>query len=209
MASGDDEHVGRVALRPALRRQPTARQQALFNALEELFLAKGFVDFTLDDLAAELSCSKSTLYALAPSKEQLAVRVVRRFFKGAAHTIEQHVATLTDARERIDAYLAGVSAELHRASSQFMRDIASFKPARDEYERNSRAASERIQQFIAEGVDQGVFREVHAGLVAELVGVLIEGIQTGVVGERTGVTDAEAFSALADLLLGGLARGRS
>lgn len=174
--------------------------------LEELFLSKGFVQFTLDDLAAELSCSKSTLYALAPSKEQLAVRVVRQFFKGAAETIGARVAELPDARERIGGYLDGVSTELHRASPAFMNDIARFPPARAEYERNSRAAADRIRSFISAGVADGVFREVHARLVAELVSVLIEGIQTGLVGERTGVSDAEAFRALADLLLGGLAR---
>lgn len=203
----DDAHVNRVSLRPSARRHPTARQLALLAELEELFLTKGFVEFTLEDLAAALSCSKSTLYALAPSKEQLAVRVVRQFFKGAADTIEQRVAALPDARERIGGYLDGVSRELHRASAAFMNDIARFPPARAEYERNSRAAAERIRSFIAAGVADGVFREVHARLVAELVSVLIEGIQTGVVGERTGVTDAEAFSALADLLLGGLVRG--
>lgn len=208
MVATGNGHTNRVALRPSARRQPTARQRALFTELEELFLAKGFIQFTLDDLAAELSCSKSTLYALAPSKEQLAVRVVRKFFKGAADAIEQQVAALADARERIDTYLAGVSAQLHRASAAFMRDIAEFPPARDEYERNSRAAAERIRSFIADGVADGVFREVHASLIAEMVGVLIEGIQTGVIGERAGVSDAEAFSALAELLLGGLARAR-
>jgi hypothetical protein len=37
-----------------------------------------------------------------------------------------------------------------------------------------------------------------------MVALLIEGIQTGVLGERTGVSDAEAFTALSELLLGGL-----
>lgn len=73
------------------RRQPTARQRALLRELEELFLAEGFVEFTLDDLAARLRCSKSTLYALAASKEQLAVKVVAHFFKGAAERIEQRI----------------------------------------------------------------------------------------------------------------------
>src|SRR5262249_37346702 len=48
--------------------QLTGRQRALLAELEELFLAEGFLGFTLDDLAAKTRCSKSTLYALAPSK---------------------------------------------------------------------------------------------------------------------------------------------
>lgn len=195
----------RVPLRPPGGKQLTARQTALLDELERLFLAEGFVQFTLDDLASKMHCSKSTLYALAPSKEQLAVRVVAHFFKGAAELLEARVAEVTDARETIRVYLEGISEYLRRASPAFMRDINDFAPARDAYELNSRAAAARIRSFIARGVEDGVFRDVHAKLIAEMAGVLIEGIQSGVVGARTGVTDAQAFTALSELLLGGLA----
>lgn len=189
-------------MRPPGGRQLTARQRALLAELEELFLIEGFVQFTLDDLAAKMHCSKSTLYALAPSKEQLAVRVVAHFFKGAADVLEARIADLSDAREIIGAYLAGISEYLNRASPAFMRDINDFAPARAAYELNSRAAAARIRSFIKRGVEDGVFREVHATLIAEMAAVLVEAIQTGVVGARTGVSDAEAFTALSELLLG-------
>lgn len=182
----------------------TLRQHALLAELEELFLVEGFLGFTLDDLAAKTRCSKSTLYALAPSKEQLAVRVVARFFKGAADTLEERIAGLTDAREIIGEYLAGIAAYLNRASEAFMRDINDFAPARAAYELNSRAAAARIREFIKQGVGDGVFREVHATLIAEMAALLVESIQTGVLGARTGVSDAEAFTALSELLLTGI-----
>jgi AcrR family transcriptional regulator len=47
----------------------TRRQAELLDQLEALFLAEGFARFTLEDLAVRLHCSKSTLYALAGSKE--------------------------------------------------------------------------------------------------------------------------------------------
>jgi AcrR family transcriptional regulator len=186
------------------RRQPTARQRALLEQLEELFLAEGFVDFTLEDLAGRLHCSKSTLYALAASKEQLAVRVVTHFFKGAAERIERRISGIGSAGEVVRVYLAGVAEELNRASAIFMRDVAEFEPARQTYRMNSEAAAARIRSFIGKGVADGEFREVHAPLIAEMVAVLVEAIQTGVVNSRTGVSDAEAFSALAELLLCGV-----
>ncbi|MGW4483190.1 TetR/AcrR family transcriptional regulator [Amycolatopsis sp. NPDC004368] len=189
---------------PEPRRRPTARQQALLAELETLFLAEGFAGFTLDDLAARLRCSKSTLYALAPSKEQLAVKVVAHFFRGAARRIETRIEGIDDARKLIGEYLAGVSEHLNRASPAFMTDIAQFEPARDTYQLNSRAAARRIRAFIDKGVADGVFRDVHARLVAEMTGLIVEGIQTGVLGRRTDVSDAEAFTALGELLLGGL-----
>ncbi|KAA2262992.1 TetR/AcrR family transcriptional regulator [Solihabitans fulvus] len=189
------------------RAAPTARQAELLGRLEDLFLGEGFAHLTLDDLASRLHCSKSTLYTLASSKEQLAVRVVGRYFKGAAQRIELRIAEIADVRERVGSYLAGAADELRRASSRFIADIAGFPPTSATYEANARAAAERIRSFILQGVRDGVFRNVHATLVAEMAGLLIEGIQTGVLTERAKVSDAEAFTALAELLLGGLASG--
>jgi AcrR family transcriptional regulator len=194
--------VRRVALR---RQAPTARQAELLDRLERLFLAEGFAHLTLDELASRLRCSKSTLYALAPSKEQLAVRVVGHYFKRATARIEENIAGIRDVRQRVGAYLQSAAEALRPASPDFMADVASFPPARATYEANARAAAERIRSFIREGVREGVFRTVHAALVAEMVGLAIEGIQDGRIAERTGVSDSEAFNALAELLLRGLA----
>ncbi|GAA3586161.1 TetR/AcrR family transcriptional regulator [Amycolatopsis ultiminotia] len=191
---------------PEARRRSTARQRALLAELETLFLAEGFAGFTLDDLAARLRCSKSTLYALAPSKEQLAVKVVAHYFRGAAERIEERIVGIADARELIGEYLAGVAEHLNRASPEFMTDIAEFEPARDTYQLNSRVAARRIRAFIDKGVADGVFRDVHARLIAEMTGLIVEGIQTGVLARRTDVSDAEAFTALGELLLGGLTK---
>ncbi|MGW5054824.1 TetR/AcrR family transcriptional regulator [Actinokineospora sp. NPDC004072] len=188
------------------RRPPTARQAAVLAELLALFLREGFAGFTLDDLAARLRCSKSTLYALAPSKEQLARRVVSRFFRDATERVEKRVAAAGDARGRIAAYLHAAADELKPASDRFVADVAAFPATQAVYERNATAAAARIREFIQEGVAEGVFRDVHARLVGEMAGWLIEGIQTGVLRRRAEVSDAEAFAALSDLLLGGLAR---
>ena len=189
------------------RPRRTARQSALLGELLTLFLAEGFAEFTLDELAGRTHCSKSTLYALAPSKEQLAVTVVGHFFRAAAARVEARVAVLDDPREQVGAYLAATAEELADASPAFMADVAGLAPTRAIYQRRAQAAADRIRGFVLTGVADGVFRDVHATLIAELAGLLVEGIQSGVIGQRAGVSDAEAFAALADLLLGGLARG--
>lgn len=187
------------------RRTLTARQADLLNRLEELFLAEGFGAFTLDDLAARMRCSKSTLYALAPSKEQLAVQVVSHFFKKATTRIEQRIADVEDVRARIGEYLSAAGDELRPASRELIADIAAFPPARAVYELNARAAAARIRSLIADGVKLGAFRDVHAALVSEMVSLTIEHIHLGVIAKRTGLSDAEAFQALSEFLLGGLA----
>ena len=76
----------------------TRRQAELLDQLEELFLAEGFARFTLEDLALRLRCSKSTLYALAGSKEQLAQRVIKHFFRKATAAVEAEPSPWTTPR---------------------------------------------------------------------------------------------------------------
>jgi AcrR family transcriptional regulator len=181
-----------------------ARRAELLDRLRDLFLAEGFAHFTLDELAARLHCSKSTLYTLAGSKEQLAVRVVAHYFKSATGSIERRVEAAGDVREKVRIYLEAAAEALRPASREFIDDMAANLGTRATYEANAQAAADRIRGFIAEGVRQGVFREVHAGFVGEMVGRTIVDIQRGEIGERTGLSDAAAFAALSQFLLGGL-----
>ena len=190
-------------LRPAATR--TSRQADLFDALLEIFLAEGFGHFTLADLAARLRCSKSTLYALAHSKEQLAVEVVTHFFRTAAERIEAEVAQVADPGEKVGAYLRAVARELRPASAAFHRDLAAFPPARAVYERNTRIAAARIRELVAAGVAAGVFRDVDATFVGQAATAVMVAIQQGEIAAATGLSDADAYAELARLLLHGLA----
>src|SRR3954464_15551612 len=101
----------------------TRRRAQLLDQLEELFLTEGFARFTLEDLALRLRCSKSTLYALAGSKEQLALRVIRHFFRKATDTVEAQTVTETDPALRVTAYLSAVARALAPAGPVFHRDL--------------------------------------------------------------------------------------
>ena len=185
-------------------RQVSARRAVLLDRLRDLFLAEGFAHLTLDDLAGRLHCSKSTLYNLAGSKEQLAVRVVAHYFKTATAFVESRVEAVTDVRTRLRVYLDAAAAALRPASREFIEDMAANSATRATYEANARAAADQVRRYVREGVRVGAFREVHAALVTEMVGRTINGIQRGEIAERTGLSDAEAFAALSQFLLGGL-----
>ncbi len=182
----------------------TARRQQLFDDLVELFLAEGFARFTLDDLAARLRCSKSTLYQLAGSKEQLSRAVAVHFFRRAAERVEGSLASVDGSRARVDAYLRAVAAELAPASTDFFADLESFAPGREVYRRNTAIAAQRVGELIAEGVRAGEFRAVSAAFVADLVSAQMVRIQQREVHARTGIEDAEAYAALAELVLRGI-----
>jgi AcrR family transcriptional regulator len=182
----------------------TRRQAELLDQLEALFLAEGFSRFTLDDLALRLHCSKSTLYALAGSKEQLAHRVVKHFFRKATAAVEADAGTEGDPGLRVTAYLSAVARALAPAGPAFHRDLDAFPPGREVYERNTAAAAERVRSLIADGVAQGRFREVHPALIADTVTTLMFRIGRGDTQRATGLDDATAYRELAALLLRGI-----
>jgi AcrR family transcriptional regulator len=187
------------------RRGMTARQVELFDQLTALLLAEGFGHLTLDGMASRLRCSKSTLYALADSREQLVRAAVVHFFRGATERVEGRLdAEEGRSRERIAAYLGAVATELEPASAAFFDDLAAFAPAREVYERNTRMAARRVQQLIAEGVTSGDFREVHAAFVADVVSSVMARIQQRQVAGATGLADAQAYTELAALVVHGI-----
>lgn len=182
----------------------TARRTELFDALVDLFLAEGFAHLTLDAIAARLRCSKSTLYTLAGSKEQLVTSATVHFFKRATDRVESTVAAVDTPRERVVTYLTAVGEALSVTSEQFMSDLAAFAPARDVYERNTRIAARRVQELITDGVAAGVFRGVHAAFAADLAATMMVRIQQGDVRAATGLDDADAYRELASILTSGI-----
>ncbi|TPG35168.1 TetR/AcrR family transcriptional regulator [Mycolicibacterium hodleri] len=182
----------------------TRRRTSLFDELLALFLAEGFSHLTLDDIAARLRCSKSTLYTLAASKDELVKRVTVHFFTRATTAVEAALAQTENPGERVAAYLTAVGDALTVASEVFMADLSAFAPAREVYEANTRAAALRVRQLIEEGVRNGAYREVHASFAADLIATTMVRIQQRSVRTSTGLSDAEAYAELATLLTNGL-----
>lgn len=185
-----------------------ARREALLDDLVDLVLAEGFAGTTLDELAGRLHCSKTTLYAVAASKEQLVVTAVRRFFARATVAVEERAAAAPDHRARIEAYLLAVSEQLQPASAAFFADLAGFAPAAEVYAQNTATAARRVQELVTDGIGAGAFRPVHASFVGAAVASVMAAIHAGRVGAATGLDDAAAYRELAALVVAGLQPGR-
>jgi AcrR family transcriptional regulator len=184
------------------------RRDALLDELVELFLAEGFADFGIGELAQRLSCSRSTLYLVAPSKEQLITATVRYFFKRAAERIGARVAAVAEPADRLATYLTAVADELAPASPRFYADLAGFPPGAEVYRANTAHAAKRVQQLVTEGVEAGALRRVDATFVGAAVAEVMDAIGDGRIGAATGLDDAQAYQALVDLVSTGLrARG--
>ncbi|WGX97200.1 TetR/AcrR family transcriptional regulator [Nocardioides sp. L-11A] len=188
--------------------RPRRRRDALLDELVEVFLAEGFADFGIGELAQRLSCSRSTLYLVAPSKEQLITAAVRYFFKRAAERIGARVDAVAEPADRLATYLTAVADELAPASPRFYADLAGFPPGAEVYRANTAHAAKRVQQLVTEGVEAGALRRVDATFVGAAVAEVMDAIGDGRIGAATGLDDAQAYQALVDLVSTGLrARG--
>ncbi|MBO2464822.1 TetR/AcrR family transcriptional regulator [Actinomadura violacea] len=176
-----------------------ARRRAdLVERLIAVFLDRGFAELSVAELAAVLRCSKSTLYAVAASREQIIVTVVRAFFRRATERVEAVVDASAGPRERVGAYLRAISAELAPASPAFFADLDAFPPAREIYKRNTLIAARRVQEFVREAAPGA-----DAAFVGAVAGQVMESIHRGEIKAQTGLDDSAAYAALASLIVAG------
>ena len=118
--------------RPVLGREReralTDRQRELLDQMEHLF-ANGFADLTMAGLAARLNCSLRTLYALAPSRDELVLVVVDRSLwrtgREARSAIGHDLAPL----DAVRAYLEAATVAVSGWTEAFARDLAAVPAA--------------------------------------------------------------------------------
>lgn len=190
--------------RPLLPDEVQAKRTALLEALVELFLHEGFLALSLGDLAQRLRCSRTTLYVVEPSKEEIVLAALRHFFRRSAARIERRVEAEPDPATRLTVYLRAVAHELAPASPAFYADVTAYAPANAVYAENTQHAANRVQELVAAGVAAGTMRAVRADFVGATVSLVMSGIQVGAIAEATGLPDSAAYRALADLVAHGV-----
>ena len=136
----------------------------------------------------------------------MAVLAVRHFFKRATEQVEAAIAHTRAPAKRVARYLEAVAEALRPASRAFRDDIAHFRPATEIYEQNTLAAAKRVRELIDEGTKAGAFRRVHAAFIGEAVTATMRRITSGEITAATGLSDAEAYSELAQLVVAAIRR---
>jgi AcrR family transcriptional regulator len=197
----------RIPVKSARRRRvDSARRDDLLDSVQRIFLSEGFTTISVGELTARLHCSRSTLYSVAPTKEQLVLLATKAFFRSSAEVIERRVREHDSPRDRILIYLNGVAEAMRRNSPAFYDDMVAFAPTAEIYARNTERAAARVRELIDDGIAAGEFCSADGNFAAHLVALAIEGVESGVLLERTGLTAADAFAELGTLMLNGLLR---
>jgi AcrR family transcriptional regulator len=100
----------------------TRRQREILDELGEIFDG-GFAELSMAALAKRLNCSLRTLYALAPSRDELVLAVVdrrlRRMFISSLDAVTDDMSPV----EALTAYLHAGNRALGKTSPAFSRDM--------------------------------------------------------------------------------------
>jgi AcrR family transcriptional regulator len=193
------------AVRVAPRRSElTVRQEEILDQLEGIVVRSGFRHLTLLDLTSELRCSRTILYALAPTKEELALLVIDRFLGRLGSEMGRAVARAKGPRDQMAAALDTLASLIGPVSRRFFEDIELYGPARALHLRHTNAAAARLRAIISAGTEQGAFNAVDALFAAEVISLVLSGISDGSLLDRTGLTSAEAVGQLKHMAFDGL-----
>lgn len=179
------------------------KQEELIERLIDVFLREGFMELSIDDMARRLRCSKTTIYGVAESKQQVIAVVVRGFFRRATDRVEEQIERVDAAStDRIRAYLMAIAAELAPASPEFFADLDAYAPTREIYLENTRIAGERLKAIILECVPAASQSE--ALFIGSVAAGVMTAIHRGEIEAVAGLDDSAAYRALARLIVAGV-----
>jgi len=184
-------------------RRRKAKEEQMLDDLENIFLRHGFRRITVEYLASELHCSKRSLYELAPNKEALFLRVLDRYLSRLREEGNQNVKGAAP----IDAFVKYLQPAVNAArklSGALIDDLMNFEPARELWETHRDIRMKGLKRLIDLCVEQGIFRQSHSLLVAEVFAASLQFICDPRFLSRANLTYPDAVAELYQLLLNGL-----
>lgn len=90
--------------------EPKSTRERILDAAMELFSAKGFHDTKLDEIVAQASASKGSIYFHFPNKERLFIALVDQFADLIEGRAKEAIAGEADSIRRVQAALEAVLA---------------------------------------------------------------------------------------------------
>ncbi|HEX8170695.1 MAG TPA: TetR/AcrR family transcriptional regulator [Thermoanaerobaculia bacterium] len=187
----------------------TSKRERILRAAVDVFAEHGYFNAKVAQIAKAAGVADGTIYLYFDGKEDLLITIFREHTRNYLHSLEQHLANINHAEERLrvavrhhletlgrDRALAVVSQVELRHSLKFMSLLSQQEVA--DY-------LNIIRKIVEHGQEQGAFRRnVHPQLVAKFVfGVLDEMVTSWMLSEKEHDLAAQA-DAVADLILTGL-----
>jgi AcrR family transcriptional regulator len=184
----------------------------IVGAARGLFLSRGFVRVTADDIAAELGISKATLYKEFASKEEILQRVVHAIM---AEIIGRVDAIMKDDTlsfvERLVALFTFVGGRISQFGPLFLRDIQKSSPSVwkevEDFRRGKLITNFKV--ILAAGHKHGLFRgDIDNDLLLRMFLKLVEEFVNPEEILRSGRSPTETFESVIKVFFQGILTDR-
>ena len=147
----------------------SVRQEQVLDVVEAVFLREGIRGVRIGELAAEASCSRSTLYELAPSREELLLLVLDRMLRRIMRRGAEAIDAADDPLDRVRAMLTSGALDFAALGPQFLEAVRQHPPSRELFDRRLAQSRDVLEELIDDGVRAGRLRSVDPAPVAEAI----------------------------------------
>lgn len=186
------------------RQRFSARQEQVLHTIERVFLRDGIRGIRMGDLATEARCSRSTLYEIAPSKEDLLLLVLDRIMRRMSARAVAAIATADTNVDRIAAMLTTGAMDFAEIGPRFLEAVRNHPPARMLFDRWVVICRDVLEQLIDGAVVAGEIRPVPGPVVAEMMFVAVLRFTDPEFTRTSKVPSADAVAQMVDVVLNGL-----
>ena len=187
------------------RAQLTERQREVLELLDAMF-REGFADLTMAEIAARAGCSLRTLYALAPSRDELVLMVVdRQLWRigGDAQRILRDDMAPLDA---IRAYLRAAHVAVSRATDAWSRDLTTVPALRELGDRHNEYLIDITRGLLDAAVARGDVADIDTAAVARVLAGLGRSLAAPEVARTLRSSPKQAADEVVEIILEGLPR---
>jgi len=192
---------------PTPPRRRAQRREQILDQLENLFLNEGFRGLTIGALATRLRCSRSTLYGLAPTKEELFLLVEDRILRRIGREAWRRAQACGDPGDRVAAYLEGTISSLRPVGTAFLDDLLGYGPARQLFDWHQQGAMRTLRELVEAGIAAGAFKGVNPSVAAAALDAAVHRVRDPLFLREAGLSPSEAFAQVSRLLRHGLVQG--
>jgi AcrR family transcriptional regulator len=196
------------------RKTATAARQRIVSGARRHFLAHGFRNVTMDDLAQELGMSKKTLYAHFAAKRELLEAVIHDKYRDISAALEPITADSEgDVARALRSLLDSVQKQVQEIHPAFVRDMRREEP--DAFLLVERLRAEIIQTHFGRVFEAGRRRGLlRKDIPARVFVEILLGATQGLINPQKladlNLTLQKAFAAVTSVVLeGALVRPRS
>ena len=181
----------------------TERQRELLDQLGPVF-DEGFADLTMAEIARRLNCSLRTLYALAPSRDELVLIVVDRNLWEVGRAAREAIGPELAPLDALRAYLAAATVAVSGMTEAFSRDLAAVAAAQRLGDDHNEYLFDVTRTLLDLAAERGEILDVDTSAVARILAGLGSFFSRPAVIPTLRSSPKEAADEVVDLVLRGL-----